>query len=339
MLKISIFSMDLHGNPCTYIRLFSVMEWAKEEVSYKWAAVPDEQGNLTIDPVAVEWADIYLIQRFFPTPYTISFIEDLIASGKPVIYETDDLLVSGSAGNYQLHESVAYVAPYVEQVIKKATAITVSTAVLRDYYSHLREDITVLPNLIDANLWQGESVPKQSEGVVIAFSGTNTHAKDLELVEDALITLHSTYPTELSYLFMGCATESLLSLPNANFVPFVEQYSNYAALMKQLPIDIGIAPLAESRFNASKSNIKWLEFSMCNIAGIYSDSPAYNSSVENDKTGVLVANGDWFDALNDLVRAESKRKEIATAAKQKVLAEYSIENNAEVYLNFWRSLV
>ena len=38
----------------------------------------------------IESADLILIQRFFPGPATASVIEAAFASGKPVLYDTDD---------------------------------------------------------------------------------------------------------------------------------------------------------------------------------------------------------------------------------------------------------
>jgi glycosyltransferase involved in cell wall biosynthesis len=84
-----------------------------------------------------------------------------------------------------------------------------------------------------------------------------------------------------------------------------------------------------NRFNSCKSNITWLEFSACGIAGIYSDLTPYNSCIRSGQTGLFAGNSneDWFNVIDLLVTNPSLRRDIARQARQEVLSNYSLASS------------
>jgi hypothetical protein len=86
----------------------------------------------------------------------------------------------------------------------------------------------------------------------------------------------------------------------------------------QIEWDIAIAPLEDTAFTQSKSDIKFLDYCAVGSAGLYSEAGAYNASVRHGETGWLVKNriGDWADALEYLISNRTQREKLAIAGNQ-----------------------
>jgi signal transduction histidine kinase len=69
--------------------------------------------------------------------------------------------------------------------------------------------------------------------------------------------------------------------------------------------NIAVAPLRDDSFNGHKSHIKYLDYSMCGLAQVLSNVPAYAGSVRHGETGLLVENSadSWYEAINALIES------------------------------------
>ena len=215
--------------------------------------------------------------------------------------------------------------PFVLDVMQKAAAITVSTEALKAELLRWNPNIYVLPNLIDERLWSQTQRPHAGP-VVIGFTGTSTHGDDLRMIEDAFIQISAKHGQGVAFQFMGCVTDRLARLPGAKVAEFTPDYESFARALQTTPMDVAVVSLEDNLFNRCKSNIKWLEYSACGIAGVYSDLPPYNSCIRHGQTGLLVGNRvqDWFQAIDTLVTNASLRRDIAQQARQEVLSDYTL---------------
>ncbi|HEX2524322.1 MAG TPA: glycosyltransferase [Terriglobia bacterium] len=272
----------------------------------------------------LEAADLLVAQRLFPAPGTVPQIEKIFQIGKPVVFEMDDLLIDVPASNPN-YEFAMMCRPYVLDVISRSHAVTTSTAALRSQLLHWNSNIYVLPNLIDERLWRHAPI-HQTGPVVIGFAGTTTHGDDLVMIEEAFSLISQRHGRNVAFHFLGCVTERLSRLPGATHAQFTPDYESYSQALQSTRMDLAVVPLVDNRFNTCKSNIKWLEFSACGIAGVYSDLPPYNSCIRHGQTGLLVGNRvhDWFQAIDTLVTNASLRRAISQRARQEVLSDYTL---------------
>jgi glycosyltransferase involved in cell wall biosynthesis len=123
-------------------------------------------------------------------------------------------------------------------------------------------------------------------------------------------------------------------------VDFQKDYASFGNALSSSGIDIAIVPLQDNRFNSCKSNIKWLEYSACGIAGIYADLPPYNTSVEHGKSGVLV-NDDpdkWFQAMCLLIDHPELRHSIARQANS-TSYHTTLKEERTLFLNLYESIL
>jgi glycosyltransferase involved in cell wall biosynthesis len=93
-------------------------------------------------------------------------------------------------------------------------------------------------------------------------------------------------------------------------------------LTHRLRWDIALAPLADTPFNACKSDLKHLDYAAMGAAGIYSAVPAY-TSVKHGETGWLARNDidSWIEALETLIARPELRQRLARAAADYVYGE------------------
>ena len=336
-VSVSVYSLDARDEACARVRLLSPFGAMNGAIELNWGVVSDGT-NCTTNLDMIDQADIIVIQRFYPRKGTIPFIEKMLSSGKPVIYEVDELLTDlpeGHSRKFWARET----AELLPWLLPRVTAITVSTPLLAKAFSSMNPSIHVVPNLVDTELFRPAS-PKSTGPVVIGFSATAPHAPDLLCIEKALFRVAERYGNNVAFSFMGHATPGFSTLPGFRSVDFQKDYASYGNALSSSGIDIAIVPLQDNRFNSCKSNIKWLEYSACGIAGIYADLPPYNTSVEHGKSGVLV-NDDpdkWFQAMCLLIDHPELRHSIAQQANRHVISQHSLKEGAHALHNLYESI-
>lgn len=339
-LRVAVFSLDLEQYACAHIRAIAPGESLRGSIELKWG-VSFRRDQAEIQTSLIDWADLIIIQRFFPKENTVPIINRILAAGKPVIYETDDLLIEVPVTNP--HQGLADNSkPYILGLVSQATAVTVSTEEMKRALTPYHRQIHVLPNLLDDRLW---NVPMQAKPsgspVVIGYAGTPDHKADLRLLEDVLERIAAKYGNRVAFRFMGCDTERIKQLPGFSSITFDPGYANYAHTIRKAGIDIGLVPLEDNRFNRCKSNVKWLEYSACGIAGVYADLPPYRSCVKDGETGLLVAGYDvdaWVAAIESLIDNPDRRHAMALAARTEVLANYTLKSRGHLFLDTWRRI-
>lgn len=344
--RIAVYSLEEGHHACAVLRQTAPLRRLAGDLEFRWGCAMTD-GRFVIDPEAASGADLVILQRFFPMEGTWPFIDTLLRSGIPVVYDTDDLLLHVPAENPNGKFAEARV-PFIEKTLRSVAAVTVPTEELAKEILPYNPNVSVLPNLLDEEIWTGERNGKTAtrgpggEGMaVIGYSGTPTHGADLEPVETAFEIIADRYRGKVGFLFFGCATERMKRLTGASFLGFRPSYMEYAEALRGVKIDIAVAPLADNRFNRCKSNIKWLEYSACGIAGVYQDLPPYNGSVSHGRTGLLAGGRvqDWVDALDRLIRNPEERAQIGDEARAEVLKNHTLTARGSRYLDVYREIV
>jgi glycosyltransferase involved in cell wall biosynthesis len=78
--------------------------------------------------------------------------------------------------------------------------------------------------------------------------------------------------------------------------------------------DIGIAPLADLRFNRARSDIKLKEYAASGVPWLASPVGPYLGLGEAEG-GRLVSDGDWFEALDRLLSQQREREQLGLAGE------------------------
>ncbi len=338
-IRILAYSRDVRTSSCAQIRLVRPMQHVQPQCELVWASDAGRNGLGVLDESLLRDAELIVLQRSFPGKDTAPLLEAIFASGKPVIYETDDLLIDLPEDNPHYAE-FAPNKPFIEDAMRRAHAVVVSTPGLAQRLASYNANLRILPNLLDYNLFY-RPLPDNGRKVNIAVAGTSARPGDFKLIDAALRAICAEYGSRIRIKFIGAMPESWVGHANADAVPFTPDYGGYAARMKSLELDIGLAPLEDNAFNACKSAIKWLEFSALGMAGVYSHVPAYRDVIEQGKTGLLVDNQPekWITALKLLIENLDFRREIALSAQLKVFQEHSLQRRAALVNETYRDLL
>lgn len=99
-------------------------------------------------------------------------------------------------------------------------------------------------------------------------------------------------------------------------------------------IGIGIAPLADTRFNAAKSYLKPLEYAFLGIPAVMSPRAEY-ARLHAEGIGILAKRPrDWERACRELASDPVRRKELSAQGRE-IAAQHTIEGNAWRWWSAW----
>lgn len=335
--RLVVYSSDAPLWACAWIRVLQPFAQLEHEWEVVWGVDWHKNPPKVLEE-ALSGADAVLIQRFFPLPATADMVEKIFAAGVPVIYDMDDPIIDVVEGD-PCYKDIALCRPYAMDVLRRADAVFVSTDTLRESFSKTASNIAVLPNLVDLRLF---AAPVILPDVVtrIGILGTGTHGADLALVEGALRKLLQRHQGKVEVVVMGMQAAGAETIPGLRYLDYVADYESYAAKLRELGLHIALVPLRDIPFNRGKSNIKWLEYSACGIAGIYSKVEPYRC-VRHGETGLLVDNTEeaWLAAIESLIEQPERRMALAQAAQREVFERYALQTNVQRYAEAYRAVL
>ena len=294
-----------------------------------------ENNQIIINRVSE--GDVVIIQREFPKKIDNynNIIELAHKEGKPVVFDLDDLLFY-LPENHPDRQS-ALCAPSLLpmfQALMEADLVSVSTPKLRDVLAKYNDNVVVLPNYFDDNLWRlTPPVRKNSsrEMLTIGYMGTYPHKPDLEYITPVLLDLIKRYPQKLRFHFWGVQPPAELeSLPQVKFTPwYSNSYKDFTEFFQTQSADIFIAPLVDNLFNRCKSPQKFFDYSALGAPGVFSRLDPYADVVIHGQNGFLASTLDeWTACLIQLVENDELRFQLATNAQATIRENWLLSQNA-----------
>ncbi len=249
---------------------------------------------------------------------------------------------------------------YVHNVIdelRNAALVTVSTEHLKELYSKWNDNIMVLPNGVDFEIWPDNN--RKDDGLIrLGLFGSNTHFKDWGEIAETLKRILGEFPNvRLCYnswfvvkqkTRQGEAMEDMEKTPQfPDFFdklgliehPQVEIYEGveiqkWPKALANVGIDIGLAPLANLTFNKAKSNLKYLEFSALRIPSVYEKMEPYQDDVKHGENGFLASHPkDWYSCIKRLIEDKELRVRMGNRARLDVEKRYDEKDIAQKLAN------
>lgn len=296
-----------------------------ESVKVDWA-VRKQGEDHAVNHDALLKADVILVQKFFPQNFTEELLDACFNSGKPVIYETDDLLQAIPEENPR-HDLARRTLRTLDKIAHRFAAISVPTRTLATAFKRRNGRVVVTPNRLDTTLWTPADPRTGGTPVRILYAGSPIHSADLEILRAPLARLLEKYGEAVELTLFGCSSPSFERLAGVRILPPTENYAAYVEAMNRLSFDIGLAPLEDTPFNRAGSHVKWMEYAVRGIAGVFSDLPPY-ACVRHGRTGLL-ANSPrtWLDGLKTLIENPGARTRMAYSAQEEVLSDHALADD------------
>jgi glycosyltransferase involved in cell wall biosynthesis len=300
-------------------------------------ARPSEHGPAEVVAVDAQGADVVVLQ-LPKTAEMLQCIRTLQAQGVAVVVEIDDLLSGvpfGHAGHGGLVRRGR--ARAALECALEADLVTVSTpALLKEYAPHGRG--VVVPNSIPRRIAElPPAYERTPETVTVGWTGNVLgHPYDLQEMGSGLQQALDGTRDGSRFLILGQKWDARARLglrDEPDEVPWLADTDAYATRMGEL-FDVGVAPLRLDRFNASKSWLKPLEYSARGVYCVRARSEEY------ERLGLGLpakAPKDWAKWITVGIQDADRRRELAAAAREKVLAQHLTEHTVERWIGAWRT--
>jgi len=337
-LRIFILSSNAN-DACAEVRLFRPLSYFEKHNKLALRIFsPNKRRPPSLDNV--DWADLVIIQRIkssFWKPYLTRAKKNKI----PVIYEIDDNLleIPPRHPQYSYWEKIKN-NPKYRWYLRNADCITTTTRPLAYYLKQFNKNIFLLPNYIDSTLYPKQEVEienKNSNGKIftIGYAGSSTHSYDFEPICSALKKINKLFSKKIQFHFIGFAPSELLKETNLMFDGRCIPYYDYLNNIHQKKIDLCLAPLIDNSFNECKSNIKFLEYTLVGIPGIYSKVGPYKNTIKNGVTGFLVEKNNekqWVEALRNILEKPESLNQIRSNAQKYINSSFMLKDH---YREWW----
>lgn len=243
--------------------------------------------------------------------------------------------------------------------IKNADHLVVSTPPLASSMSQFGIPITVIPNTIDEAIWKPKKStkeviltefdarygeirkvsPQKDRMIRIGWASSANHAQDVPVIKEAMRELLEKYDN-IEFWIIGYPTDAFKDLGSrVRLILGTSGYAAYPMFLRNLNLDISIAPIIDDQFNRGKSNIKWMEASMLGLPTVASKVYPYENSIKHSETGFLARNTEnWVFYLSKLIENKELRETMGKDAKKAVLKDYNVKNYLEDYTKLFEKI-
>lgn len=343
-MKVYIFPADQTG--CGYYRLIWPAEVLRSRGHDVTIIVPKQrdqllqgrmQGDQMVDVKIPSDADVIVFQRVTHR-HLVQAISLIRRRGIAVVVDMDDDLTCIHPANpafAALHPSNGNRDHSWENTMRAcdaATMVTVSTPALVNRYAK-RTAGHVLYNMIPRRFLD---VPHEDSNVVGWGGSVHSHPTDLQVM-GPVIAQHMQHggrfkiagPITGAYEALG-VSKKLLEIECTDNVKDI-----YAWPLAVSSIGVGVAPLADTRFNEAKSWLKMAEYAAAGVPCVASPRAEY-VRLHRKGVGLLAKNPtEWRQRINALVRNDDLRRELTEAGRTVIREQLTIEANAELWLEAW----
>lgn len=340
---------------CCYVRMLLPMFHNGYRGSKK--SVSSEQDNHEQVLADLKEADVVVFHRPEKLEYH-ALAKLLKADGKKIVMDNDDTFQMNShpLACFQPDSTEVELRlrdKLVKSFMKLSDLVTASTDTLADEYKQVHSNVKVLPNCIDPMDWD-EPLRNETDKVRIGLVGSVAYEYDYLHIKRLLRKLSKRKDVELVLYGLGDKKHKKenpkVTKAFSDEYKFWESLSidqvpwchikDYPTNLNESKLDIMLIPRKDNYFNRCKSNIKFLEASMCEIPVIaqsFTDGPY--EEITHGENGILIKdNHNWESEIDKLISNKELRRTIGKNAKEYVLKNYNIEDKASLWSNAYEEL-
>jgi len=264
---------------------------------------------------------------------------DVEIGGEKVRVWEDGKVHTGAEDKFDIEQNKKKIE-IAEECLRAVDAVTVTTEELRQQLLSYNENIYVLPNCVDIDLWKPAKIEKDGR-LRITWHGGCSHYLDLLSVQDSLTRIAQKHD-HVKYVMCGYEFRGVFKDVRDDQYEFHNWVSTSAHPYKQalLNADIAIIPLNNDLFNRCKSAIKWVEYSSLEIPSVAVGIPPYEPEIEHGKTGLLYETEEEFEnCLERLIDYPMTRMDIGSSARNYISDKFNAQSKAELWADAYKKVM
>lgn len=297
----------------------------------------------------IDWADVVVFQRVGGRTMEAA-AQYCKMRGKGTIYDIDDDVFNYPEAKEYETSDLERVANDVQSMMNAVDAIMVSEeniklSIQEKAFFPIEQGakpIYVVPNYIDIEQWDAPASKNYVQpDFVIGWAGGHYHSEDLKILEEPIRQILKEFP-KVKFVTIGDKIDSLLKeFPDRVYFHEFVDIADFPDLMHKLKFSIGLAPLSESAFSDSRSNIRLLHYSLLGIPTIASNFGAYARSYRDKFPMKVVENTkeEWIAAIRELINRKEHRDYLGLAAREAVVQKYKAKKLVPQYLHIFRKAI
>lgn len=290
--------------------------------------------------------DLVVLHRTAWTPLIADVVDIAHWRGKPVVFETDDLVFAPEVfdriaflDTLPLDQARRFRADLARQAetFRHADCVLTTTHYLADAAVKRGKPAYVQRNAFSTEMVQAaenayalrqQSLSARTDDAdrpvfIGYFSGTGSHNRDFALVAPVLAELMAQNPRLWLHLsgHLEIGSTLLAFEDRIRRAPYVA-WQELPSLIAQ--VDINLAPLElDNPFCQAKSEIKYSEAALVGVPTVASPTEAYAYAIRDGETGLLAPDAaTWRASLKVLSEDAAARKRLGEAARRAVYATY-----------------
>ena len=242
------------------------------------------------------------------------------------VFTLDDLITAVPDGNNFKRNVPPEPRKRLREALSYSDRLIVTTEPLADFCRDMIDDIKIIPNSLEDELWLPlSSIRGVSNKPRVGWAGAQQHADDLAFIVDVV----KETANEVDWVFFGmCPAEIKDYIAEEH--QFLLSFNDYVEKLASLNLDLAIAPLALHPFNEAKSNLRLLEYGVFGWPVICTDIYPYQNApvkrVQNKKEAWIAA---IRERINDLDAAYKEGDEL----RKWVLDNYMLSNQLDKWAN------
>jgi hypothetical protein len=251
------------------------------------------------------------VLKLLMTSKTAALIRVMQGQGRRVVVDVDDFHYGLEDSNIASRSTNPHSNPdnnraFLEQGIRQADTVTVSTQFLADFYSRRCRDVRVVRNALDVDRFT--PIVHGEDPVLGWVGGTLWRSGDIEILRDWLpafvkdhkvLVHHSGHiPGDGNHFGIRAGVKKVRTEPMC----LIKDYPQ-----KMFKMNIGLVPLNRVPFSEAKSNLKGLEYAASGIPFIATPTEEYRLLAESGIGRLAETPDEWRDhaieLLDPVVRA------------------------------------
>ena len=249
---------------------------------------------------------------------------------KKIIYDFDDAIWIPNVGaeNRFAHWVKAFWK--VKYICRWSYKVAGGNEFLCKYAQNYNNKVLLLPTSVDVEGQHNQLKNQETEKITIGWTGSHSTMKYLDEVVPVLKNLTEEFKIEVLIISNKPPEFEFRGL---KYISWREQ-SEIGDLLK---LNIGIMPLEDDSWSEGKCGFKLIQYLSLGIPAVASPVGVNAKIIDQGVNGFLCSTPqEWKQSLRQLITNSNLRKELGRKGREKIVNNYSVQANSEIFLALFR---